>query len=267
MFYENISILIIILFITTEYDRQFSDTPNQPYFYYNSGTYKLGFFNTLVRLFHPSHTHVFNVENFEEHHIIKNGYDDIRKEALNINNNNKLLNMKDLYEDGFSAIDNVPNTWKVYVLKWYDKPLKNAQISCPKTVEILNKCKNIKAAMFSILEPGKYINPHRGPFTGCLRYHFGIKIPKDRENCWIQVNNEKFYWDEGEALIFDDTYTHSVYNNTNETRIILFIDIVRPLIFPFNKINDIIINSASAAEFIKNINDISETVNDIKPLE
>jgi beta-hydroxylase len=171
--------------------------------------------------------------------------------------------MKDLYKSGFIDIDNVKDKWKVYVLKWYDKPITNATISCPNTIDIINKCKNIKAAMFSIIEPGKYIKPHKGPFTGCLRYHMGIKIPKDRDNCWIKVNDIKYYWDEGEALVFDDTYTHSVFNNTNETRIILFMDIVRPMIFPLNKINNMLINNANTVDFIKEINDASEKVDDI----
>lgn len=78
----------------------------------------------------------------------------------------------------------------------------------------MSQCNDVMAAMFSILEPGKYISPHKGPFTGCLRYHLGLKIPKDTKNCYIKVNNEKFYWKEGEAMIFDDTYIHEVHNET-----------------------------------------------------
>ena len=173
--------------------------------------------------------------------------------------------MKDLINfDGFDEIDAQTNQWKVFVIKWYDKPLNNAIKYCPNTVNIINQCEDIKAAMFSILEPGKYIPPHRGPFTGCLRYHLGLKIPKDKENCYIIVNNQKYHWEEGESLIFDDTYVHSVYNNTSEPRIILFIDIIRPINNNLLKwITNFIINKKNYVSFIKQVNNNSEKVKEL----
>ena len=118
--------------------------------------------------------------------------------------------------------------------------------------------------MFSILEPGKKIIPHKGPSTGCLRYHLGLKIPKDKENCYITVNDEKYHWEEGKGLIFDDTYIHSVYNNTDEPRIILFVDIERPVIFPFNIINNFLISFSKFTTFVQNVNNVVENTSNIK---
>ena len=133
-----------------------------------------------------------------------------------------------------------------------------------KTINILNQCEDIEAAMFSILEPGKYIPEHKGPFTGCLRYHLGLQIPNDNSNCYIIVNDIKYYWNEGESLIFDDTYKHSVYNNTNEPRIILFIDIRRPLDTKITKLlTNILINNKSMINFINEINQKSELVKEL----
>jgi beta-hydroxylase len=170
--------------------------------------------------------------------------------------------MKNLYKKGFSNIDRENNQWKVFVIKWYDKILDNALKYCPKTCEIINKCSDIRAAMFSILEPGKYIPLHKGPFVGCLRYHLGIKIPKDYKNCYIEVNDERFYWQEGESLVFDDTYKHLVYNNTNEPRIILFLDIERPIKY-LKSVTKILLNNAKIISFVKGINDKSEEIKEL----
>jgi aspartyl/asparaginyl beta-hydroxylase (cupin superfamily) len=78
------------------------------------------------------------------------------------------------------------------------------------------------------------------------------------------VNGEKFNWIEGKGLLFDDTYVHSVYNYTNEPRIILFVDIERPLMFPFNQINKTLISNSSFFNFVNNVNDIVEKNNTIQ---
>jgi aspartyl/asparaginyl beta-hydroxylase (cupin superfamily) len=54
------------------------------------------------------------------------------------------------------------------------------------------------------------ITPHTGPANFVLRYHLGLVIPEDRDNCWIKLDDEKYSWKEGEDLLFDDTFTHEV---------------------------------------------------------
>ena len=169
------------------------------------------------------------------------------------------MNMKDIGNTFFNGIDKMENKWKIYVIKWYDKIHDNALKNCPITSKIISELKDVHVAMFSILEPGKYIKPHKGPSTSCLRYHLGLKIPSDKQNCFIKVNDENFYWTEGEGLIFDDTYVHSVFNNTNEPRIILFVE--RPLNFPFNHINSELLKYSSYVNFVVNVNDVVEKKN------
>jgi beta-hydroxylase len=66
-----------------------------------------------------------------------------------------------------------------------------------------------------------------------MRYKLAIKVPRDRENVFICVNGEKYNWTEGEGVLFDDTYPHKVYNNTNEDRVVLYMDVLRPFLNPF----------------------------------
>ena len=82
--------------------------------------------------------------------------------------------------------------------------------------------------MFASLEPHSRLNPHRDPFAGCLRYHLGLVTPNS-DACFISVDGEPYAWKDGEAVLFDETYIHSVENDTDVTRIILLCDIERPL--------------------------------------
>jgi beta-hydroxylase len=191
--------------------------------------------------------------------LLKNNYKLIKDEALFLyNNKNKLLNMKDLSNIDFGIIDSEENLWKVYVLKWYDKISDKARKECPNTCNLIDQCDDVHIAMFSILEPGNFIPPHKGPSTLCLRYHLGLSIPQDKNNCFITVNNEKFIWEEGKSFIFDDTYEHSVINNTNEPRIILFVDIKRPTNFLTSNLNNWLLSKSNFNHFTKTINDAVE---------
>lgn len=65
-------------------------------------------------------------------------------------------------------------------------------------------------------------------------------MPRHGE-CGIRVGNETASFQEGVVLMFDDTYEHEVWNNTDETRVVLFLDITRPMKFPFNVFNSAMI--------------------------
>jgi aspartyl/asparaginyl beta-hydroxylase (cupin superfamily) len=257
-YYFIILIIIIVIIFILEQDRKFSDTPYsiKSYYYELFPLMFLGLYNSIVRYNYPNHIHKFPVENFKSDLKLKNNYKAIKEEAIKLYLDKKnLLNMVDLSEKGFSEIDNNNNMWKVFVIKWYDKISDAARKKCPITSSILDNCPDIHAVMFSILEPGKFIPYHRGPSTACLRYHLGLDIPKDYKNCYIEVNKEKFYWEEGKSFIFDDTYTHCVYNNTKEPRIILFADIERPMGPILTPLTRYIISQSKFINFVKDVND------------
>jgi beta-hydroxylase len=118
--------------------------------------------------------------------------------------------------------------WRLVILKFYNKEYPEVQKHFPETMRLLRNCgQDVKLAMFSVLKAHSEIKPHTGPFRGCMRYHLGLQVPQDRENCFIQVDQFKYSWKEGESFLFDDTYVHRVINNTDEDRIVLFLDIQR----------------------------------------
>jgi ornithine lipid ester-linked acyl 2-hydroxylase len=72
--------------------------------------------------------------------------------------------------------------------------------------------------LFSILEPGKHLPAHRGPYNGVLRLHLGLIVPEPCERLGIRVENQIYRWREGEVVIFDDSYEHEAWNDTSDTR-------------------------------------------------
>jgi beta-hydroxylase len=118
--------------------------------------------------------------------------------------------------------------WTRFYLKWYDDFLPSARSLCPHTTALLERIPLIHAAMFAVLPPGARLPSHRDPFAGSLRYHLGLSTPNS-ELCRIFVDGELYYWKDGEAVIFDETYIHRAENQTDQPRLILFCDVERPL--------------------------------------
>jgi beta-hydroxylase len=66
------------------------------------------------------------------------------------------------------------------------------------------------------------------------------------------VADEVRHWEEGEGLLFDDTYHHEVWNDTDEERAILFMDVERPLRFPVSLLNKAVIALVGLSPFVQN---------------
>ena len=101
---------------------------------------------------------------------------------------------------------------------------------------MLDTIPNLYQVFFSILDPGKSIPAHHGPFYGFLRYHLGLIVPKTDPPS-IRVKDKIYTWKEGESILFDDTWEHEVYNKSSEMRVVLLIDILRPLPLFFHLLN------------------------------
>jgi beta-hydroxylase len=105
--------------------------------------------------------------------------------------------------------------------------------------------------MFSILEPGKRLPPHRGPYNGVLRLHLGLIVPEQRERLAIRIGPERRHWAEGRALIFDDAFEHEAWNDTAQTRVVLFVDFEKPLRWPVNILNRLLLDAARFTPFLQ----------------
>ncbi len=159
-----------------------------------------------------------------------------------------LANFQDISTDQASITDD--DRWKTYFFYGFGFRAEANCERCPETARLVASVPGMKTAMFSILAPGKHIPEHCGPYKGLVRYHLGVKVPRDRERCRIRRGDQYMSWAEGESLFFDDTYAHEVWNDTDEERVVLFLDVVRPLRFPMNVVNGAILWLIAVSPFV-----------------
>ncbi len=127
--------------------------------------------------------------------------------------------------------------WKTYFLYGYGYSMPEHCRQCPETTKLIEAVPGMSTAFFSILSPGKHINAHRGPYKGVIRYHLGLIVPEPREQCRIRVGSGFASWQEGKSIMFDDTNQHEVWNDTDGIRVVLFLDVERPMRFPASLVN------------------------------
>ncbi len=60
----------------------------------------------------------------------------------------------------------------------------------PRTDAVSKRIPGLTAAFLSILSPGKHIPPHRGFYSGVLRYHLGLMVPDDCRSFRISVGGD-----------------------------------------------------------------------------
>jgi aspartyl/asparaginyl beta-hydroxylase (cupin superfamily) len=137
--------------------------------------------------------------------------------------------------------DTTPKKWSVFMLEILGhRPAVN-RACCPETCRVLDRVPGLIQAFFSVLDPGKSVPEHEGPYLGYLRYHLALRVPTRRPPKLV-VKGQDYVWKEGEAVLFDDSYPHAVVNDSPETRAVLIVDVRRPLPFFPRQLNRFITN-------------------------
>jgi aspartate beta-hydroxylase len=103
---------------------------------------------------------------------------------------------------------------------------------CPRTAAALEAMPLLRIpghapeALFSVLRPGTHIPPHTGVINGRLTVHLPLVVPPD---CGaLAVAREARPWNEGECLVFDDSFVHEAINRSAQTRVVLIFDLWHP---------------------------------------
>ena len=127
--------------------------------------------------------------------------------------------------------------WKVLVLYvWGSKGnLPNREL-VPRTMDLVAGIPDVCQAFFSILEPGKNVPAHNGPSFGFLRYHLAMRVPKKAPPS-IRVKDQVYTWKYREGMLFDDSWNHEVMNESEEVRVCLVVDFLRPMPWPLQALN------------------------------
>lgn len=173
---------------------------------------------------------VFRTEDFDWAMMLQENWGTIRKELDGVlADHEKLPNFHDISPD--QAKISKGDNWKTFILFGFGFKADKNCARCPETTRILEGIPKLRTAFFSILSPGYHIPHHRGVTKGVIRGHLALIVPKDRPNCYIRVDTTNCYWEEGKTLVFDDTYDHEVFNDTPDRRVVLLLDVDRPMRF------------------------------------
>ena len=162
------------------------------------------------------------VEDFPELLKIKNNWGEIQKEASELKENGFFdqttkENSAAYYDLGFRTF--YKYGWSKFYLTWYGHSLGSAKKYCPNTVKFLESIPSVNGAMFSLLPQGGKLTRHLDPLANSLRLHISLDTPNDPE-CFINVDGKSYFWKNGDAFLFDETYIHYAKNNTSKDRLI-----------------------------------------------
>ena len=198
-------------------------------------------YNALIYLFSAvSNKPVLEEKDFPELDSLKRNWETIREEAKKLYAGGHIQTSKSYNDLAFNTF--FKRGWKRFYLKWYGDFFPSAMDLCPQTVELVKSIPSVNAALFTMMPGKSKLGEHRDPFAGSVRYHLGLVTPNS-DDCRIYIDGNAYSWRDGQAVLFDETYIHSVNNDTDQDRIILFCDVTRPLRTPIARaLNRFVIN-------------------------
>jgi aspartyl/asparaginyl beta-hydroxylase (cupin superfamily) len=185
-----------------------------------------------------------NLSEYPELAVLAQNHQTIRDECLAlIESRVRLPGMEELTSYTAGGIHQI--AWKSFMFKSGSFIEENCALA-PKTAALLRSIPGVYTAFFSVLEPHQHIKAHWGYWKGFVRYHLGVVIPDNNADnkCWIRVNpaaqarggdraaieqGETYHWHNGEAVLFDDTFLHEAANDTDQVRVVLFLDVARKM--------------------------------------
>ena len=122
--------------------------------------------------------------------------------------------------------------WKSFQFVTRHREIPENEAMCPHTTALLKTIPHypsFRDAMFSILDAGGVIQPHRDVSNVFLTMHLPLIAPG---NGFIEVGGLRREWRRGEAMIFDSSYHHQAQNNSGKVRVVLLVDFLHPDLTP-----------------------------------
>ena len=157
---------------------------------------------------------------------------DIRAEALSLASHlQDVPRFHDVMPEQAAISANDGRDWHVFLLKAYGLEFPGRLAACPKLAGLLDATPAVVSATLSFMAPHKHIPAHRGPFRGVLRYYLVLSMPRAADGgpaAVLRVDGVDHRLGDGEDLLWDDTYEHEVWNDSDSVRIVLLLDVWRP---------------------------------------
>lgn len=217
------------------------------------GKHLRGFFDRLIASSSlVSNDPVLDVRDFAWTQGLRDNWQAIRDEAIRAALDRQAPSLSSISPD-HRAIAPV-DQWRSFFLWGYGYCVEENLAVCPVTTEAVAKIPNLNSAFFSILAPGTHIPAHRGVTKGLITCHLGLIVPRDGD-VRMRVDDRIVRWAEGETLVFDDTYDHEVWNDTANTRVVLLVQVKRPLRNPGRWIAETFLNVIRRSAFVQEARD------------
>ncbi|WP_315765122.1 aspartyl/asparaginyl beta-hydroxylase domain-containing protein [Sphingomonas sp. Y38-1Y] len=93
------------------------------------------------------------------------------------------------------------------------------------TVPLAQMGRRTPNVFFSILKPHTRLPAHTGVSNARAIVHLPLIVPP---SCGFRVGGETREWREGEAFAFDDTIEHEAWNDSDQPRVVLILDVWNP---------------------------------------
>lgn len=210
-----------------------------------------GFFDRIIGASSlVSNAPVLNVRDFAWTQLLRDNWEAIRDEALAtaLAREDAAPSLARISPD-HRAIAPV-DKWRSFFLWGYGYRIEENLDRCPVTRSVVAQIPELNSAFFSILAPGTHIPAHRGVTKGLLTCHLGLIVPRGGD-VRMRVKNRIVRWAEGETLMFDDTYDHEVWNDAGATRVVLLIQVRRPLRQPGKWVADAFLGIVRRSAFVQ----------------
>ncbi|WP_129290662.1 aspartyl/asparaginyl beta-hydroxylase domain-containing protein [Streptomyces sp. N1] len=130
----------------------------------------------------------------------------------------------------------VSEDWKLYYAYMYGQSNELARDEVPTLLSFAQSRPEVVNAFVSILDPGVELPPHKDPYAGVLRYHLGVRVPRENPP-HIRLDQDRHTWKEGEGRVLDVSVEHEVVNTSEEPRVVVIIDFRRPMGFFASALN------------------------------
>ena len=160
-----------------------------------------------------------------------NNWEILREEALSLTHDiDRLPRFHELMPEQYKLSAHGEKEWRIFILRAYGLDIQENMKKCPKLRELVSANPSIKSATLSFLAPGKHVPTHTGPFRGITRFYMGLEVPLDESGdpgVTLTIEEKAYRLGNGDGLLWDDTYPHSVQNNTDQWRIALLLDVYR----------------------------------------
>lgn len=118
--------------------------------------------------------------------------------------------------------------WAAAYLWIFGEGVEETHRQCPETVRVLSSIPGVAqfgTTLFSALAPHTQIAPHFGYSNAKLRCQLPLRVPGRSR---LKVGDHEIDQREGSCIVFDDSFLHSAWNDSDESRFVLVFDFFHP---------------------------------------